>query len=453
MCFLWLSVFGPAWATPGLSGLGIPGPGGLIGPAEPGALGAFDNPASAARADGPELLLDLGLLRADIFVALDEVPEINGGTTQFGPPIPSLAAAFPMGRFGVSAALHVPFARFSNQPPDDPSRLFGYSSNVVLVETDVMGSWAPHPRISVGAGLRVGVLPGFRSYSAVDTGDLLNDALAADPALPVGDPFLEGDLRIDGLGVGVSWMAGVSARLPGEVEVHATYRPPWTVPVNGTMTLVPSKDLRAQLQGDLRLDFPFPHQLGLVVRVPLGPIALMPDVEWVGWERAGRVGNKPSNFQILTDDPLWDGVLEASGLVGDDVLGGLAEESVEDLQWHDIWILGGQIEWATSVRQRPLRVRGGVWHAPRVMDSSVTSLGNLDFGTLTGRVAAAVRPVPALEVIAGFDYIHSPRVRVTDSPSDGVLPAGNGVYDLEGWRVNVAAVWRPRSGSHRVGDR
>lgn len=440
---MWLCVLGSALATPGLSGLGVPGPGGLIGPAERGALGAFDNPASAVRAEGTELLLDVGLLRADIFVALDEVPEVNGSTTQFGPPQPAISVAVPLGRFGLSGAIQVPFARFSNQPADGPTRQFGYSSNVVLVEADLMGSWAPHERISLGAGLRLGALPGFRNFSAIDTGALINEALEPDPPLPVGDPLLEGDLQIRGFGFGASWMVGASAVLPGDVELHATFRPPWTVPVHGSMMLAPSRDLRARIQGDLTLDFPFPHQLGLAARVPIGRFAILPEVEWVGWGRAGRIGSRPSSLKLVTDDPLWNGVLEASGLVGEEVLGGLAAESVEDLQWHDIVILGGQVEWATEWSARPLVLRAGVWHAPRVMETRVTSVGNLDFGTVTVRAAASLRAVPALEVVPGFDYIHSPRVRVTDSPSDGVLPAGNGVYDLDGWRLNVNLLWRP----------
>ena len=417
-----IGVHAPAHAA-GVAGTAVSGTGGgFSGPAEVGALGVFTNPAAAATGSAPELLIDFGMFRQALSMELDawEAP----AAAVYYPAQPSASLAIPIGKLGIGAAFQVPYTRGGENDPTHPIRYFSLRSTLRLVEGDVMASYRVHPNVVLGAGLRIGQLT-YQSDKATDTGVSINEAFDIEPPFPEGDPFLQGEQRVGPLtGIGLSWVAGATVRLPAGAEVHLAFRPPWRVWSRGGIEQEPSVDLNAAILGNAAVRLSFPMVATLAGRIPVGPVSLIPEIEYVGWRAAGRSTSDISDFTIASPDPLFDGLLVNAGLSEADFLSGSEGINEIDLGWRDVINPGLAAQWQPTTNTA---LRGGIWYAPTAMPDEVVTPSNVDFATVTLRAAGAWQPVSVARLGLTFDYLHSPERRVVTGPGTGGLPSGSGV--------------------------
>ncbi|MBX2802422.1 MAG: outer membrane protein transport protein [Myxococcales bacterium] len=418
----------------GVGGSGVPSAGGgFAGPADPGARGLFHNPAAALTGDSPELLVDVGFFAQDLDVTVlgIGVPQRTLDLI----PHPSGSIAVPLGPVGLGVALHSPYSRGGDEDPNGPYRFYSIGSTLQLVETDVSAAVRVHDRLILGAGLRLGLFQ-FRSDSALDAGALLNDTLAPNPPLPVGDPLLEGQQRVGPMsGMSASWLVGAVVNLPADVKVSAAFRPKWVIPVTGPVELEPANDLNTFVAGEATVRMPFPASFMLAGSVPVGRVTLLPEVEYVGWSGASEIGLTISDLSLTSSDPLFDGVLQLSGLAEADFLASAEGDDPRLIGWHDILVPGMQVHWDTT---ELLDLRGGVWYGPTAVPDEVVNPGNVDFETITLRLAAAVQPHPVVRVAGVVESFISPERSVSGLPApDVVLPSPDGTYDLDLWRFGA----------------
>ncbi|MEZ4240491.1 MAG: outer membrane protein transport protein [Myxococcota bacterium] len=439
---LWALSATSALAGAGISGTSVPSAGGgFAGPTEAGALGALSNPAAVARAVAPELLLDVAVFRRTVTTDLAawDGPEV--ATTWAPQPSAGLAVSF--GRLGLGAAFQAPTSRGGPQPPEGPQRFFTVDSTLQLVQGSLLAAYRVHDQVSIGAGLRVGQVS-YLSEKRVDTGASFNQSFDLDPPLPVGDPLLEGRQRVGAMsGWSASWVAGVQWVLPSNAQIALSFEPPWRIWVAGPIEQEPSLDLNAAIAGEGRVRLGFPAHLTLGGRVPIGRVTLIGDVEYVGWARAGSATSEISGLTITSSDPLFDGILTSSGLAEADFLASSEGTTENELGWHDIVIPGLQAQWSAT---DTVDLRAGVWYAPTAVSDDHVTPSNLDFATITARLAGAVLVVPQLRTALTVEKLFVPTRHITTSPYsldqtvDGVLaPSGNGDYALDVWRFGLSA--------------
>ena len=445
MCALAFPLLLPHGALAGgVDGSGVPSAGGgFAGPGDPGARGAIYNPAAIGRGEGIELLVDLGMFRQELRTTLDDLADLERGVYYLGQP--SAALAVPIGLFAVGGFVHGPYSRGSDDNPDGERRFLSIGSDLQLVEGALLGSLstpvtASGLSVTLSGGLRIGQVS-FRSDSALDFGYFLNDLLVltgSNYALPVGDPFLEGQQRVGPLsGVGTSWMAGLSVDLPGGAAVHAAFRPRWVVPLRGGFELQPSNDLNTVVEGDARVGMPFPARAMLAASVPVGRLTLLPEVEWIDWGGAADIGVTLQDLAITSSDPLFDGILESAGLDRPSFLAAAEGDQPTSLGWKPIVNPGIQAEYALT---DTIDVRGGFFWGRTAVPDSVVTPSNVDFETFTVRTAGAWRASRRFRFAATVEAFPSP-VRVISGlePANPTVPSGNGRYQLILWRAGLTA--------------
>ncbi len=436
----WLAVAWAGVAHAGVDGSAVPGSGGgFAGPADPGARGVIYNPAAIARGEGPELLVDVGLFRQELRTALRELNDAERGVYWLGQP--SAALSIPLGPVAFGGFVHGPYSRGSDADPSGPRRFLSIGSDLQLVEGGLVAAVTLAERITFAGGLRIGHLT-FRSDSALDFGYFLNDSLelTGDDALELGDPFLEGQQLVGPIsGVGIGWMAGLTVRLPGEIDVHAAFRPRWAFPIRGPFALKPSNDLSGQIEGEGVLRLPFPARLHLAATIPLaqGRLRLLPEVEWVGWRGAADVPIFLQDLRITAEDDDLDLLFAGISQDQEEFLEAAGGEVLTELGWRDVINPGLQAEWDVSERTT---VRGGFFWGSRAVPDAVVTPSNVDFATYAVRAAVGWRALPQLRLAGTVEGWPSPIRDVrTSPPANPTVPSGNGLYQLVLWRAGLTA--------------
>lgn len=434
-----------------VAGLSVPGVGGgFAGPAEHGALGITFAPTASVLADNAEVAVDLGFLSNALSIDLDAWDK---GTTYRDvdrSPQPTLMAVLPfetpVGRFGIGADFQVPYIRGGEEPADGPLRLFTISSTLQLFEEDLSLSYRPSPWFALGFGLRAGQYT-YASTSGIDTGVTLNTALAPDPPVPIGDPLLQGRRIITpGTAVTWSWMASAVLTVPKGPEFTVAFRPAWVMRSEHRVTIVPSDDLNAEIDGRVEVSLALPAVLDVAARIPVGPLTLMPEVQWVGWQRTGRIDTHARDLSLASPDPALDLLLVTSGLSQADFVTSQEGASSSSLGWNNVINVGMQA--SVKPPATPLEFRAGLWNAPSAVPDKLVTPSNLDFARWDLRAGAAWQIVAPVKVGLSADvYPGSARViknsvyTQTDPSADLAKPSGNGRYSLGLWRAGLTLLF------------
>lgn len=409
----------PAHAAPGLDGLSVPSSGGgFASPADPGARGVFFQPAAVAHGERAELLMDIGL------VGLNYTSQVGPGTPPESfatvAPQPSVSVAVPLGRFGVGGFIHAPYFRSAG------------GSGVAMVELGLVGAWRARDWLTVAAGARFGGAQ-FGLISDIDTGEFLNEnaGLEGKFELPVNDPLLQGEQRVSQrIGVGVSPMFGATVHLGGGAQIHATFRPRWVIPIRGDVSLQPSLDLGALVEGDVRVRMPFPLRAGLSATIPIGRVTLLPEVELIDWARSSDVDFDLQNLRLATSDPLWNIVLNEAGLAEAEFLDAAEGPQVYALGWNTVVQPALQAEVQLT---EVVDVRAGVLWGRSAVPDAVVDPTNVDFETVAIRLGGAWRALPSLRVAGTLEAFPGPARRVASG-----MP-GPSFFRLALWRAGVTA--------------
>ena len=423
-----------AWAYP--SGLGVPViGGGLSGPAESGAPGLATNPA-AARGSRPEFLVDLAMVSFGYGYTVAEEPEQSGNSID---PVPFLAAALPLGDFGIGVALMVPYGRGGEGDPEGPFRYHTVRGSMLVGEADLSLAYAPEDWIRVGVGIRAAKAL-YTSYKKLDTGTTLYALLGEEANVPFGDPFLEGSREVvDASGNSLGYSVGLQLERNG-FALGLGYRSPLVVELSGDVILIPSEDLAIELLAQLDGTFTFPAEVSLAIRAPLGPVNLLGEVAWIDWSAAAEtpstlvdltVQSGDEELQLFLDlyglsDPALLGSVESVGVTGyqDVVLGGLAVE----VPIGEVW-----------------EARTGVWLYPGAIQEDYVFPGNQDYNMLEWRSVVSRRLKDwgqvALTVDKMFAQDRTVENSVLDPTNDASLapnlPTANGTYWLRMWRAGL----------------
>lgn len=424
-----------------LSGTSLPSVGGSFsGVTEAGARGVIFQPAAAGRGDAPELAIDVAAVATSFAQQLDgwEAPVTNQGVSVQ----PTLMLAIPLGRFGIGAAVHSSYLRSTNYDPEGPQNLFIVQSNVSLYEFDLSGSYEPTTWLALGAGLRVG-MASYRNVKGTDLGATLNASGALSPALPVGDPLLQGTQSLGPMrSFGASFVVGAAFTFPF-AQFDVAFRPNWRFSLRGPVQLQPSTALDTTVEGDIDLKLNFPAHVHVGARVPVTKtFTVVPELEWVGWKRASRNEAEISNLYLSSSDPALREVLEQSGISEADFIKSQEGPTDGDLKWHNIVNASMQTVWQVH---EDWEVRAGVGFSPSAIPDRLVTPSNVDFGVVTFRAGAAWQPHPVARIGLGLERYQGLTRSIRDSPyrltgpdpGVKVQPSGNGRYAFSLWRAGL----------------
>jgi len=436
-----LALLGAAAAAT-LSGYGAPELGGALGGiGSPFVFGLAQSPA-LARPGSAQAGLDVAALYSRYAYTLDQREEVvSEGTSA----VPFLAGALPTGRFGLGAAVFAPWARGGSSDPEGPQRFHSIEGAFTGIESDLCAAWSPHDAFTVGAAARV-VHVSLDSTRAVDTGAMLNGMLGDDAGVPVGDPFLEGTQSLVGLsGWAPAWALGVHLAPRGGTTIDAAFRSAVDTTVAGSVSLVPSNDLEVYLDGDVAVNFVFPAEALLAVRVPLGPHFVGAELGWIGWSSLAAVDSELSGLAVRSDDSALQSILSSYGMSQADYIDGLGTQSsqtgMQDIVTGGLW---GEIALGERFLLRP-----GLWYSPAAVPDDYVHPGNADFASLDLRLAGAWRASEHWSLVGSVDYwLSSSRdidgsVHSLAAPADSgrVLPPGNGRYALDVARLGAGVLY------------
>ncbi len=425
-----------------ISGYGNPElGGGLGGIGSPFVFGLAQTP-TLARPGSAQVGLDVAALYSRYDYTLDKQEEVvSEGTSA----VPFLAGAVPIGRFGLGAAVFAPWARGGSSDPKGPQRFHSIEGAFTGIEADLCAAWSPHDAWTLGAAARV-VNVTLDSHRAIDTGAMLNGMLGDEAGVPVGDPFLEGTQSLVGLsGWAPAWALGVHFAPAGGPTIDAAFRSTVDTTVEGTVQLVPSNDLDVYLEGDVAVNFVFPAEALLAVRVPVGPHFVGAELGWIGWSSLAEVDSELSGLAVRSDDNALQSVLSSYGMSQDDYIAGLGTQSsqtgMQDILTGGLW---GELAVGERVVLRP-----GLWYSPTAVPDDYVHPGNADFQGLDLRLAAAWQANEHWSLFGSADYwIFAPRdiddsVYSLSAPADSgrVLPPGNGVYALDVARLGAGVLY------------
>lgn len=442
MWILWLAglPWGSSAAAAGLSGLAVPEPlGGFAGPTAGGALGLSTNPASS-RPDQAEIAVDLGLMATRLRYQLDgHEPTESRGLT----PIPSLAAALPLGPAGLGVAVFVPQARGGDAPPEDsPARLYAGESLIMLVETDLSGSVALGP-LTLGGAFRLGQAR-IGSALKYDTGVLLDDILGPEAEVPFQDPFLEGTEAYEMRGAVLGGAVGLRLRPQRGPDLDLAFRSSLRGTLNGTFSLRPSDDLAVQVEGDASLPVRWPAEVLAAGRWTFGAWRPGAELSFSGWSSMTRLETTLSDLRLSSSDPLFQALLDSYELTEAEFLDGIGAVPIQT-GLSDILAGGVWVDWLGEGMQ----ARAGAWISPAAIPDAYMNPGNADFGTLDLRLGGARRLGPVL-LGATLDAFIGPTRVVTESAysqhagvdSGVALPPATGTYALSALRLGFTAAAR-----------
>ncbi|MEN0063979.1 MAG: hypothetical protein AAGA48_17630 [Myxococcota bacterium] len=405
----------------GLDGLSAPSwGGGWVGPGDPGARGVLYNPTAAGTGEAPELLIDLGVLGVQVgyWPDTNEEPLL----VRLPVPHPTFTAAIPIGkRFGFGTYLNAPYVRSD------------FTTGFSFIESALLVSFRANDWLTVAGGLRLG-WSRVGATIPLDTGALVNASVNLDEGLqlPEEDPFLLGDQLVPTRNrFTASPVVAATVETRSGVAVHGVFRPPWVVRNRSTVALRPSNDLAALLDGDVVVRVPLPLRATLAATIPVGRVTLLPELEFVGWRAASRLGIELSNLRIVSSDPVFNEVLASVGLAEADFLAVAEGPQSFDLQWRNVFQPALQAEWKASER---VDVRGGVLLTNSAVSPAVLDAFNIDFASLELRAGAAVRTSRTVRLSGTAAYYVSP-ARIVRGPNDRITS----FYDLNLWRIGFTS--------------
>ena len=422
------------WAYP--SGLGVPViGGGLSGPMEAGAPGLATNPA-AARSSRPEFLIDVGLVNFEYGYTVAGEPEQTGDSLD---PVPFLAAALPLGDFGIGLSLMVPYGRGGEGDPEGPFRYHKVRGSMIVGEADLSLAYAPEDWIRIGVGLRAAKAL-YSSYKKLDTGTTLYALLGEDANVPFGDPFLEGSREvIDASGTGTAFSVGLQLERNG-FALGLGYRSPLVVDLGGDVILIPTEDLAIELLAQLAGTFTFPAELALGIRTPLGPVSLLGEVAWIDWSSASETPSTLKDLTVSSGDEELQLFLDLYGLSDPALLGSV--ESVGVSGYQDVVLGGLAVEVPIG---EAWQARTGLWYYPGAIREDYVFPGNQDYNMWEwrnvvsrhlrdwGQVALTVDKMFAQDRVVENSVLHP----TNDSDIAPNLPTSNGTYWLRMWRASL----------------
>jgi long-subunit fatty acid transport protein len=442
---VWFTLISAALAG-STAGMGItPLGGGWAGISERGALGLGHTP-TAALAERPELALDMGLSTWRIQAHLtDQAPETATGLS----PIPYFGLAVPIpdfgiGDFGIGLTGMVPFGGGGAFPTDGAQRFHAIEAKVFMMEADLALAYAPVDFLRLGVAGRFARGTMLKSY-AVDSAGLLNGRLAPEPAVEAGVELLEGEQQLDLSGGGFGYALGVTALLPGAIELSVAYRSPVAIVLSGPAVVTPSHDLDLKLHGTAEVTMVYPRELALGVAMQLSKVRLMADGGWTGWSTMERVDGALNDITVKGDDKALNALVESTGLNQSETT-----ESIElynDLGNHDVFYGGAAAD--VSVHKK-WKLRGGLWYAPTTIPDETFHLGIVDFPAWDLRTAVAFTPIEHLTIGASLDVyliasrdIRNSALSLNQTPESGrVLPSANGDYAMRAARMGLTLVTR-----------
>lgn len=427
----------------GLSGLGVPSPlGGFAGPSATGALGLAGNPASARPASF-EAALDVAVLPTRFGWQLQgQDQELSSGLT----PVPSLALAAPTGPLGVGVAVFVPFARGGDAPPEgSPSRFHTGATTLRVIEADLAVAAAPTPNLTVGGALRLG-RASIDTTISYESAVLLNELLGENGDIPYGDPLFEGTESYAVTGNAVGGAAGLRWRGDGGLGLDLAWRSPLYAHLSGPLSLQPSDDLALVAEGRAQVDVRYPMEVlaAATLRLREAPWRLGGELSYTGWSTMSRLETSLSDFQIVSEDPLFQDILESYGLSEAEFLAGVdgvvLVTALSDILAGGLWVDRLGDGW---------QARAGAWLSPAAIPDAYLHPGNADFGSLDLRLAGGKALGRALVALSGDVYL-CPTRENTDSAfafengshSGMALPNSDGVYGLFAARAGLTVAWR-----------
>ncbi len=438
MVWMWLisTALAGSAAGMGLSPLG----GGLAGITDPGVLGIGHTPA-AARPDRPELALDVGLTSWRIQAQLDgQAPAEGSGVT----PLPYFAAAVPIGPVGIGLTGRVPYGGGGDFPQNGAQRFHMVEAKVFMMETDLAVAVQPVDFLRIGVAGRFARGTLQKRY-AINPAGLINGLLDDSMTALDGTEFSEGSQKVDLVGYGWGYAAGISATLPADIEVHLAYWSPVRIELKGPATVVPSSDLDLSLKGTAHTTMVYPRELALGVAVPVGMVRLMADGGWTGWSTMERVDGTLEDITVRSENAGLEALVLATGINESDFTESM--DVYNDLGNHDVFYGGLASDFAVH---KQWVIRTGVWYAPSSIPDETFQLGVVDFPAWDLRAAVSWTPIERLTLGTSIDLfaISGRTIRDSDlaltnpSQSGRVYPSANGDYKMRAVRFGLTIVAR-----------
>jgi len=423
------------------AGMGLSPIGGSLGGLnEPGALGLGATP-TAARPEQAELGLDMGLNQWTVEAQLDgETPIEASGMV----PMPYLAAAVPVGDFGIGLVGSIPFGGGGDFPKQGAQRFHLQEGKVFLMEAALALAYQPVQAVRVGVAARLARGTMKKRY-AVDSAGLLNSRLGSDTSVPEGEALLEGYQELDIAGLGMGYALGISTTLPADIEVHLSYRSPMAVDLTGPAKVVPSNDIDLALTGTAHATMIYPREVAVGVVVPVGGIRIMADGGWTDWRKMERVDGTLEDVSVDSDDAALAALVAATGINETSLTED--QDIYNDLGNHDVFYGGAAVDVPLHERWT---FRTGAWWAPTTIPEKNFHLGIVDFDAWDLRAAVAWTPVDALTLGLSADVFFIPdrsidnsSLSLTNPPASGrVLPSANGEYAMRAARAGLTVLYR-----------
>ncbi|MFZ5482311.1 MAG: hypothetical protein ACOZNI_36455, partial [Myxococcota bacterium] len=331
--------------------------------------------------------------------------------------------------------------------PLGPGRYHGVAASLTFVEGDLAAAYAPTEAWTFGVAGRL-VYGALSSTKSMDTGTLLFGMLGPESGVPLGDPFLEGTIALEGLG-GWGGGAAVGARWsPASGHtVDFAARSPVAIALSGDATLVPSKNLTMVVDARVDAHVVLPAEVTLAARLPAGAAHVGVEVGWIGWSSAARIESALGDVRISASDPTMQAVLASYGLTEEGFVDGLGEQAsatgMRDVVTEGLWVelpAGEHVD-----------LRAGAWHAPPAVPDGYVHPGNADFRTIDLRAAAAIRASRGLVIAVTGDLFVAGERDVDDSAyaptaagaSGMALPPADGTYALSAGRLGLTVLVRP----------
>jgi long-subunit fatty acid transport protein len=429
------------------AGFGVPEVGGgFAGPYADGPLG-LPTVAAAAHPDSIEVAVDAAAMSTRLYYDLDIAPGnvVDNSSTAI---VPFLAAAIPLGDFGIGISGYVPMARGGKPgPPDAPQRFHSVSGGYQMLEADLALAWQAHEDWTFGISGRVGRLA-VRSSKAMDAGAILRGILGEEAGVPLGDPLREGFQDLPPQSA-AAFGGSISFRYAPEdgPKVALSFRTPMKAVLRGSVTVVPSNDLNLVLSGSITTTMWQPYYLFGALELPTPYLSFILDLAWIGWSNLGSYPTEVSGLVIESPDSVMQGILESYGVnEGEflDAVGGA--ESVSNMQdSYGVGLIG-----VLPLFDDQLEVRAATYYNSGAVPESHAHPGNLDFAAVNLRGAVAWTPFRQLTLGVAGDYYYNFPHDITDSlhsitdptSSGSMLPSGNGFYALGMSRLGLTVVVR-----------
>ena len=314
----------PNGAAADTSNVSLPELGGQRGgAAAQGVGGLLSNPAVGDFVEDGEVFMDVGL-----FVTEGCYERAASSEGSYAPACSQSAVPHPYLGFAVrpfegdigerivlGVALGVPFGRSGDFDPQGAQRHHVTDVRYFSVFATPILSVRIVDWLTLGVGVSY-VHTRIERGTRLDLGQrLLRLDPGADPPPPLEDPFLESDLRLNGLvGHGVAWHAGVVLRPERTWHVGVGVQSATTITATGRSVLVPSRDLALESHADVTMTFGLPLIVHAGVRWQVEPSwSLGAEVRWTNWSASEAIQTRFSGSEIMGTNAELDALLAALG--------------------------------------------------------------------------------------------------------------------------------------------